>query len=219
MYDFGGRIYMPDIVRTTTIDPMAEKFYNLSPQSFLNNNPLSFIDPTGMESEGIIDPPKNKQTAIQRAYDSKTGNTDGLKLLVNFIGDINTYVREKIELSDKDLTTTATSKKGGNENQKTTGKAGDKINADPFLDGAPGSASKGNNLSKGKDFIKAVKDVNSLFKKGQKVGEKVNEVVKENSGKSEKPADMIYLVKDDKNPSNNVQVNRADYEAQQKNKQ
>jgi hypothetical protein len=43
---------MQDLGRTTTLDPLAEKFYNLSPQSFLNNNPLSFVDPTGMETVG-----------------------------------------------------------------------------------------------------------------------------------------------------------------------
>ena len=53
LYDFGARQYMPDIVRTTTIDPLAEKFYSLSPQSFLNNNPLYFIDPTGESSLGF----------------------------------------------------------------------------------------------------------------------------------------------------------------------
>src|SRR5690606_22221344 len=53
VYDFGARQYMPDIVRTTTIDPLAEKFYSLSPQSFLNNNPLYFIDPTGESSLGF----------------------------------------------------------------------------------------------------------------------------------------------------------------------
>ena len=51
LYDFGGRQYMQDLGRTTTLDPLAEKFYDLSPQSFLNNNPLRFIDPTGMEAE------------------------------------------------------------------------------------------------------------------------------------------------------------------------
>ena len=50
IYDFHARGYMPDIVRTFQQDPKAEKFYDLSPQSFLNNNPLSFIDPTGMEA-------------------------------------------------------------------------------------------------------------------------------------------------------------------------
>jgi len=47
LYDFGARLYDPAIVRTTTYDPLVEKFYHISPQSFLNNNPLTFIDPTG----------------------------------------------------------------------------------------------------------------------------------------------------------------------------
>jgi len=54
LYDFGGRLYDPATVRTTTHDPLAEKFYDLSPQSFLNNNPLRFTDPTGMESNDWI---------------------------------------------------------------------------------------------------------------------------------------------------------------------
>ena len=57
MYDFGARGYMPDLGRTTTYDPLCEKFSDLSPQSFLNNNPLSFVDPTGMESkryDGVV---------------------------------------------------------------------------------------------------------------------------------------------------------------------
>jgi RHS repeat-associated protein len=54
MYDFDARGYMPDLGRTTTHDPLAEKFYHLSPQSFLNNNPLRFTDPTGMESDDWI---------------------------------------------------------------------------------------------------------------------------------------------------------------------
>jgi RHS repeat-associated protein len=56
LYDFGGRLYDPASVRTTTHDPLAEKFYDLSPQSFLNNNPLSFIDPTGSEAEKVKPP-------------------------------------------------------------------------------------------------------------------------------------------------------------------
>lgn len=51
IYDFDARGYMPDIVRTFQQDPLAEMFYDFSPQSFLNNNPLCFVDPTGMSSE------------------------------------------------------------------------------------------------------------------------------------------------------------------------
>lgn len=70
-YDFGGRLYMQDIVRTTTIDPLAEKFYNLSPQSFLNNNPLAFIDPTGKGTEDWF---KDKNGVMQ--FDPKVKNQD-----------------------------------------------------------------------------------------------------------------------------------------------
>ncbi|MEO0038650.1 MAG: hypothetical protein RIQ59_1861, partial [Bacteroidota bacterium] len=49
-YDFGARMYDPSYVRTLTQDPLAEKFYSYSSYSFLNNNPISYIDPSGMEA-------------------------------------------------------------------------------------------------------------------------------------------------------------------------
>ncbi|MDY0089013.1 MAG: RHS repeat-associated core domain-containing protein, partial [Flavobacteriaceae bacterium] len=48
VHDFHFRQYMQDLGRTTTLDPMAEMFYSISPYSFLNNSPLITIDPTGM---------------------------------------------------------------------------------------------------------------------------------------------------------------------------
>ena len=73
LYDYQARNYDPAIVRTTTYDPLAEKFYDFSPQSFLNNNPLRFIDPTGMESDDIIIRGKNVKTgAMEPAVVVKT---------------------------------------------------------------------------------------------------------------------------------------------------
>jgi len=51
VYDFGARMYDPSYVKTPTQDPLAEKFYSYSSYSFLNNNPIFFIDPTGMAAE------------------------------------------------------------------------------------------------------------------------------------------------------------------------
>lgn len=36
-------------------DPLAEKFPNMSPYAFCNNNPLYYIDPTGMAPDGWIE--------------------------------------------------------------------------------------------------------------------------------------------------------------------
>ena len=36
-------------MRTTTIDPLAEKFYDISPYAWCGNNPVRMVDPNGME--------------------------------------------------------------------------------------------------------------------------------------------------------------------------
>jgi RHS repeat-associated protein len=48
-YDFSARSYDYQILRTTTLDPHGDSYVNVSGYSFLNNNPLRFIDPTGRD--------------------------------------------------------------------------------------------------------------------------------------------------------------------------
>ena len=45
--DYGARNYMPDLGRWTTMDPLAEKFYNDSPYHMAANNPIVFMDYNG----------------------------------------------------------------------------------------------------------------------------------------------------------------------------
>ena len=54
-YDSQARRYYATIMRTTTMDPMAEKYYHLSPYSWCGNNPVNAIDPTGMDSVYVND--------------------------------------------------------------------------------------------------------------------------------------------------------------------
>ena len=47
LYDYHARHYDPPLGRFTTIDPLAEKYYNISPYIYVANNPMKFIDPDG----------------------------------------------------------------------------------------------------------------------------------------------------------------------------
>jgi len=49
-YDYGWRGMYPAICRFSTIDPHAERYYNVSPYAYCANNPITHIDPTGMDS-------------------------------------------------------------------------------------------------------------------------------------------------------------------------
>ena len=48
-YDYGARHYDPCIMRFTTMDPMCEKYYHLSPYAYCGNNPVNAVDPSGMD--------------------------------------------------------------------------------------------------------------------------------------------------------------------------
>jgi len=48
-YDYGARGMYPAIIRFTTLDPLAEKYYSISPYAYCGNNPVIRIDPDGMD--------------------------------------------------------------------------------------------------------------------------------------------------------------------------
>jgi RHS repeat-associated protein len=54
MYDYGFRNYMPDVVRWFNIDPLAEKYYDTSPYTYVKNNPITTIDPDGRYLFGLF---------------------------------------------------------------------------------------------------------------------------------------------------------------------
>ena len=46
-YDYGARMYGPILLTWNAIDPLAEKYYNISPYAYCTNNPISYFDPDG----------------------------------------------------------------------------------------------------------------------------------------------------------------------------
>jgi len=47
-YDYGARQYNPILGRWDRMDPLCEKYYNVSPYAYCMNNPVMFLDPNGM---------------------------------------------------------------------------------------------------------------------------------------------------------------------------
>lgn len=48
-YDYGARMYDPATGLWTSTDPLAEKYYHVSPYAYCGNNPVIFIDLDGKE--------------------------------------------------------------------------------------------------------------------------------------------------------------------------
>ena len=71
-YDYSAR-YM-DGIRFTTMDPMAEKYYDISPYVYCAGNPVNAIDINGEDGVKIVDD-ENKTITVKADYFVRTSNT------------------------------------------------------------------------------------------------------------------------------------------------
>jgi RHS repeat-associated protein len=86
MYDFGARWYdVAGVPMWTSVDPLAEEYYNVSPYAYCFNNPVKYIDPDGRD--GIISIYRNNITISANVYLYGKGAT--LSVLKQMQSDVN----------------------------------------------------------------------------------------------------------------------------------
>ena len=97
-YDSKARMYYPTIMRTQTMDPLAEKYYNISPYAWCGNNPVNITDPTGMEIKFTYEWEKDKDGNYVR-YANGEYNLIGITM--NVTGKvINISSNSKVNMTD-----------------------------------------------------------------------------------------------------------------------
>jgi RHS repeat-associated protein len=80
MYDYGARMYMPDIGRWGTVDPLAELYSSYSPYHMVAGNPIMYIDHDGRSYESAIGSPMNDIRAKHPNVYSGWEYIDGVKM-------------------------------------------------------------------------------------------------------------------------------------------
>ena len=124
--DYGARLYDPATGRWLTQDPMAEKYYGISPYAFCAGNPMRYVDMDGMrgvDKAGTLIWAKDRWTSYASDLERNLGET--LKATVTGRKQFEKLVNSPVNVVVSIDETTLTSKygyvqyKGINYNNRT----------------------------------------------------------------------------------------------------
>jgi RHS repeat-associated protein len=106
LYDYSARYYESAIGRFTTVDPLAEKYYSISPYVYCANNPLKYVDLKG-DSLTLVGQQRDLQAVVDvhndrlKGYYDVTVNGNGLVSMAVVPGaDMGTMTKSQQNYAD-----------------------------------------------------------------------------------------------------------------------
>lgn len=116
-YDYGARQYNPVTARWDRMDPLCEKYYNISPYAYCHNNPVMLVDPNGKDDyfneKGEFIKRSNEGSAVMIMCSNQYKNITDVDFSDNKIAieNIGRYYLAKSDNSEFNLSVSNT---GGN---------------------------------------------------------------------------------------------------------
>ena len=115
-YDYGARHYDPVLGRFMTVDPLAEKYYSISPYAYCGNNPIMLVDVNGKEWGIVLNANGTKTVtlAINFNVDSSLNLTSSQ--INAYKTAISTQLNNTFQEASGGMVSTAVTFYSGNEN-------------------------------------------------------------------------------------------------------
>jgi RHS repeat-associated protein len=84
-YDYGFRFYDPALARFPSLDPLADKFYHLSPYNYASNSPIAMVDLWGLQGAWFFEVgPMLERESINRGIYMDDGSFPSMQNAVQY---------------------------------------------------------------------------------------------------------------------------------------
>ncbi len=102
-YDYGARQYDPFVPGFTSLDPMCEKYYNVSPYVYCENDPINAFDPDGRSGVKVLLKAAYKigKTAVKHGGKSLTNAATYADAFAGVVDDVQTLTSSESSVGEK----------------------------------------------------------------------------------------------------------------------